>query len=138
MLTASISSTSTNVTHQLAAFSLISAANSSRAARSSFFEFVDADDPRARLQDHSGGGDRPRKRAHTGLVHACNGMAAAFPKRRLEAKHLAEALSFGPVFGASLVNQGQYGARSRARVGAQDQLDARLQRSLFDDIALAQ
>jgi hypothetical protein len=38
MLTASISSTSTNVTHQLAAFSLISAANSSRAPASNFFE----------------------------------------------------------------------------------------------------
>src|SRR6202161_2347323 len=118
MLITSISSTSTNVTHQLAAFSLISC------RRIEFFRVVDADDSRSRLQDHGGGGDRPGERAHTGLVHTCHGMAPATPKRRLEAKHLAEALSFGPVFGASLVNQGQDGARSRARVGAQDPLDA--------------
>jgi hypothetical protein len=63
-------------------------------------------------------------------------MVAAFPKRRLEAEHLAEPLTFGSVFGAPFVDQGQDGARSRASVGAQDLLDARLEGSLFDDVAL--
>jgi hypothetical protein len=65
-------------------------------------------------------------------------MVTAFPERCLEAKHLAKALSFGPVFEAPFIDQGKNGARSRAAIGAQDLLDARLEGSVFDYIAPAQ
>jgi hypothetical protein len=41
-----------------------------------FFRVVDSDYPRAGLQDHGASGDWPGERAHSGLVHACNGMMA--------------------------------------------------------------
>ena len=82
------------------------------------FRIVDTDYPRAGLQDHGGSRDRPGERAHSGLVHARNGMVTALPERRLEAKHFAEALSLRPVFEAPLVDQGHNSTRSSPAVGA--------------------
>src|SRR3954452_679 len=103
-----------------------------------FFRVVNSDYPRAGFQDHSASGDRPGERAHSSLVHACDGMMAACPERGLEAEHLAEALPFGPIFETPLIDRSQDGTGSRAGVGPQDLLDAGLERSFLDDIALAQ
>src|SRR3954469_3912042 len=120
MLIASTSSTSTNATHQLSAFSLISFASGGV----EFFRVVDPDYPRAGLQDHGASGDWPGERAHSGLVHACHGMKAALPEGGFQAEHLAEALPFGPVFETPFVDRSQDGAGPRAGVGPQDLLDA--------------
>ncbi|MCP1754097.1 hypothetical protein ABIF29_009324 [Bradyrhizobium elkanii] len=69
-----------------------------------FFRVVDSDYPRAGFQNHGASGDWPRERAHSGLVHACHAMMAAFPERGLEAQHLAEALPFGPIFEAASID----------------------------------
>src|SRR5581483_3072170 len=102
------------------------------------FGVVDSDYPGAGLQDHGGSGDRPGERAHSGLVHARHGMMPALPERRLETEHFAKALPFGPVFETPFIDQSQNGTRSRATVGAQNLLDARLKWSFLDDIALTQ
>ncbi|MET4717252.1 hypothetical protein ABIF63_001358 [Bradyrhizobium japonicum] len=68
------------------------------------FRVINSDYPRAGFKNHGGSGDRPGERAHAGLVHACHRTMAAFPERRLEAKHFAKALSFGPVFEASSID----------------------------------
>jgi hypothetical protein len=63
---------------------------------------------------------------------------AASPETSLKAEHLAEALSFGPIFDAPFIDCGQDDAGSQAGVCPQDPLDIRLERSFVDDIALAQ
>ena len=100
------------------------------------FRVIDPDDACAGFQDHCASGYWPRKRAHSGLFHACHGALAAFPERGLEAEHLAEALPSGPIFEAPLIDRSQDGAGSRAGVGPQDLFDASLERSFLDDMAL--
>jgi hypothetical protein len=130
MLIASISSTPTSATLQLSAFSLISLASSSRAAASSFLESSIPTIRVAGFQDHGGSGERPSERAHSGLVHACHGMMAAFPERRLEAEHFAKALPFGPVFKRRLSIEAKM-ARAPARLSARKTCSTLASRGLF-------
>jgi hypothetical protein len=103
-----------------------------------FLRVVDPRYPRAGFKDHGASGDWPGEGAHSSLVHARHGMMAAFPERGLEAEHLAEALAFGPVFEAPLIDRSQDGADPRSAVSPQDLFDASLERSFLDDIALTQ
>ncbi|WP_167768242.1 hypothetical protein [Bradyrhizobium sp. MOS001] len=91
---------------------------------------------RAGLQDHCGSRERPRERAHPGLIDARDRIMPLVPEKRFIAEHLAKPLSFGPVFKTPLFNHGQDSARSRAAVSAQDFFEARLKRPTLDDMAL--
>ena len=131
----SISSTSTDATHQAAAFSLISVARAPAKSHPAF-RIVDTGYARAGLQDDRGSGNRPRKRTHSCLVDAGDGMLPLIPEKRFEAQHLAKPLSFRPVLKAPFLNGGKDSPRARASVGAQDFLKARLKRFAFDDVTL--
>jgi hypothetical protein len=78
----------------------------------------------------------PRKRAHSGLIDARNGILPLIPQKRLKAQHLAKPLPFRPVLKAGLFNPSKDSARSRAGVSAQDFFEARLQRLTLNNIAL--
>jgi hypothetical protein len=55
---------------------------------------------------------------------------------RLEAKHLAKPLSFGPVFKSSFFDRSKNSARSGAAVCPQDFLEARFEWPALHDISL--
>ena len=80
----SISSTSAKATDQATASALISTASLSRVSASSFFEFVDAGNPRFWREYHGCGRHRPRERAHAGFIDAGDVQHACGPKRALE------------------------------------------------------
>ena len=136
MLMVSISSTSTNATDHEAAFSLISFARASRAFASSFFE---SSIPVMRVPGFrmtAAAETGPASGAHSGLIDARDGILPLIPQKRFKAQHLAKPLPFGPVFKAALFNRCEDRPRSRARVRAQDFLEACLKRPAFDDVAL--
>jgi hypothetical protein len=138
MLIVSISSTSTNATLQLAAFSLISFASSSRDAESSFFESSMPMILVPGFRTTAAAATRPA----SGLIPAsstpCDGMVAAVPEKCFEANHLTKTLSFGAVFEAPLFDKSQDGASSRAAVSAQVPFNARFKGSILDNTALTE